>query len=142
MSLRAQWEAAYMATTYEIDRPQGAPWKLRVGEHDAAFSHWLATRGVHRWAMLTAVNPRSLSLSSQENESRMTELTDHLERSGLRWRKGRSYGDDGLWEMEPMAWLPDSPQGTASRFCQRWEQVAYLYGQRETAPKLFFLDEL
>ena len=140
MSLRLQWESAYLATTYEVESSERC-WKLRIGLSFPAWDAWLKRQRVTSWAMLTAVNPGSQALSSEENQERQRLLHQQLQDSGFWWLSGRSYGDNGLWEVEPMVWIANLSLQEAVRLSRQWQQAAFVWSEKQGDSELCFLDE-
>ena len=141
MGLRSQWEAAYLATTYEVESPEGC-WKLRVGKYSPKWEAWLYQHNVINWTMLTAVNPGSQALSQEKNESRQQKLHSQLQKLGVWWLSGRSYGDDGEGEVEPMVWIANLALESAVQLSQQWQQAAFVRGEKGKYSRLCFLDEV
>ncbi|MFZ1900217.1 MAG: hypothetical protein WAU35_06945, partial [Azonexus sp.] len=66
MAKTTELESAYRATTYRVFLPGGGC-DLRLGVVSETLRCWLETAGAARFAILTAHNPGSEDVESEEN---------------------------------------------------------------------------
>ena len=94
-------EVAYQSTTYVVDHPAG-DFAIRLGDSCAPLDALLRLHGVSTWAYITACNPRSQLLSSEENAARHAQLLAHACALGLKVLSGRGKADRGDWVEESL----------------------------------------
>jgi hypothetical protein len=94
-------EAAYRNTTYCVDHPAGN-FGIRIGEPCAPLDTLLREHGVSTWVYVTACNPRSRLLSSEENAARHAQLLARTRALGLKVFAGRGKADRGDWVEESL----------------------------------------
>ena len=97
----ADIERAYRNTTYCVDHSAGN-FGIRIGEPCAPLDALLREHGVSTWAFVTACNPRSQPLSSDENSARHAQLLAHARALGLKVFAGRGKADRGDWVEESL----------------------------------------
>lgn len=126
---------AYLATEYRVHGGPQGPLTLRVGEPSPALDRLLDAEGAHRWAYLTACNPRSQPLPPQENARRLRALEEEL---GGRYRLFPGEGVLGAWR-EASILVLGMDEAEALAAGARWEQNAVVVGRRGGAPALLLL---
>ena len=94
-------EVVYQTTTYAVDCPAG-DFGIRLGEPCAPLDALLRECGVATWAYVTACNPRSQPLSSEENAARHAQLLAQVRALGLKVFTGRGRADREDWIEESL----------------------------------------
>jgi hypothetical protein len=94
-------EVTYQSTTYAVDCPAG-DFGIRLGEPCAPLDALLRLHGVSTWAYITACNPRSELLSSEENAARHAQVLAQVRALGLKVLSGRGKADGGDWVEESL----------------------------------------
>ena len=94
-------KAAYRNTTYCVDYPAGN-FGIRIDELCAPLDTLLREQGVSTWVYVTACNPHSRLLSSEENAARHAQLLAHAGALGLKVFAGRGKADRGDWVEESL----------------------------------------
>ncbi len=130
--------AAYRRTIYRVHLPEGDV-DLRVGELSPTLDAALEARGVTRWAWLTAVNPRSEVLSDAENRRRLHDLAAALANESLTHLPGVAIDPDGAWPDEASFFVLEPDAERLRALADRFEQNAYLAGERGEAARLVLL---
>ena len=92
---------AYESTAYRVDEGPRGGFVIRVGERSADADALLAIAGATDWAFITACNPRSVALSTEENAARMARLARLVRDRGLAHYRGAGVGVDASWTPEP-----------------------------------------
>lgn len=117
---RRELEAAYRQTLYcvpsldlcfEIDKPNEALLELA------------GKLGFQAWAIITACNPRSESLTESEKNTRMLELEAHLSEQGFTYYNAVGTSTNGEWS-EPSVFVLGMDASTAVSIGNRWGQMA------------------
>lgn len=132
-------EAAYRATAYCVDLPQGGV-SLRLGEVSPALVAALAVRGVGQWAILCAANPAAQRLTEAENARRFGELYDCLADAGYDCWLGVNLADAGDWPPEASVCVPGLPREEALRLAARFGQNAIVAGDARGVPELVWVE--
>ncbi|MBK9446801.1 MAG: DUF3293 domain-containing protein [Betaproteobacteria bacterium] len=145
MNDRAALDAAYRATCYCVDLPDGARTggrirlRLRIGEPSEAFSAALKAAGVTRWAIVAAVNPGSVALPAEENAARHQALVDTVAVSGRNSWPGVNEADSGNWLTEPTLCILDIGLQDALRLAAGFGQNAIVAGGADGLPVLVWI---
>jgi hypothetical protein len=114
---------AYLATNYVVLAPDGDV-TLRIGEMNAAFATLMRGFGASSAVVLTAWNPRSATLSREENDARQGQLlAECSERVTLPAEGRRTLGD---WPPETSLCVFDLPFDEACRLADVYGQTAFV----------------
>ena len=125
---RTELEAAYARAVYRVDVPS-KPIFLRVGEASPELDLWLAARGAHRFAFLSAANPGSGPLPDAENARRHLQLVERARGIGLPAIGGESFeAATGGWR-EASLLVAGLDRETAIAIAREFGQVALLFGE-------------
>lgn len=127
-----------MRNIYTVDLPTGENIKFFIGKPNPELDALLRQHHATTFAYLTAYNPRSTSLSVEENERRQTELESQIKALGMDYLTGQSYPESGEWEPEVCIFAFNMSRSIARDLCNEYEQDAAVVGDWGSAPKLFF----
>jgi hypothetical protein len=137
---RVKIEAAYRATSYFVDGPNGR-FAVRVGRPPAQLDALLAAHGVETWMIITAFNPGSVPTPSIRNEARQRDLETVVAESGRPFFRGEGQGDDGAWAPETSLLVLGVSSGEAVALARDFGQLAVVFGKRGGAARLLWTDE-
>jgi hypothetical protein len=126
---------SYRRTTYSVETPLGAI-RLRVGERNDDLAELLKRYGTTRWAYVTAFNPGSRILTTDENLERQSRLEDILICEGLTFFTGEGVGDDPAWSPEKSVLILNNSRLRAIHLAREFGQNAILVGEEITVPEL------
>jgi hypothetical protein len=88
--------ALYRESHYDVELPRGGPATLRIGTAaPAAVMRWIGGDGVAFY--VTACNPRSASLTKEENDIRLEALRTEMRARGCRWLEGAGHIPGESW---------------------------------------------
>lgn len=112
--------ALYRESDYDVRMPRGGMETLKVGRSpSAAIARWI---GRDRFgAFLTACNPRSQPLPSDENERRLDALRDALRTSRGRFLEGTGHMPGERWR-EPSLFVAGLGIGDVDALMSRFDQ--------------------
>jgi hypothetical protein len=112
--------ALYRESRYDVEMPRGGPVTLRVGAiAPAAVKRWI---GQDRIAFyMTACNPRSTSLTKEENEIRLEALRAEIRARGCRWLEGAGHIPGEAWREECLL-VSGIDEGEADALARRHDQ--------------------
>lgn len=118
---------AYTATEYRVLHGDACI-VLRIGEpaHDLDD---LLPSGVRAWAFITPCNPRSQTLSDEENCRRLSAFRQDVDTKHA-LIEGVGVGTQGDWPPEPSFLVLNIERADALALATRWEQNAFVFGQR------------
>jgi hypothetical protein len=123
---QASLEAAYRAAVYRVDAPEG-PFILRAGQSSPEADALLRRHGHACWAYLTACNPGSVILSSEENLARSAQLRERL--AGWPFLEGEGSAPDGSWPGEKSFLVLGIDEPVAHALARGFHQAAFLAGR-------------
>jgi hypothetical protein len=109
---------------------------LRVGESNSALDGFLARLGVSEWAFVTAANPGSQLLPTEENALRHRRLREALEVQGYWFFPAVAIGDRGNWPPEQGFLIVGMAERDAVAMGRELGQNAIVYGCRGGLPRL------
>lgn len=131
-------EDAYLNTSYWVEEVNRS-FKIRVGKSNPQLENLLTTYGATSWAYITAYNPRSVSLTAEENERRHAQLLQQAQGLGCRTISGHGVGDDGMWPPEKSLFILEIEREEARELGRRFGQNAIIYGKRGGTPELLMI---
>jgi hypothetical protein len=126
---------SYRRTTYSAETPLGTI-RLRVGERNEDLAELLKRYGTTCWAYVTAFNPGSHILTTDENLERQSRLEDILIREGLTFFTGEGLGDDPAWFPEKSVLILNNSRLRAIHLAREFGQNAILVGGESAVPEL------
>lgn len=128
---------AYLATTYWVlaDRPTG----LRIGVPAPDLETVTGGGMGGRIAFITACNPASRPLRTDENAKRLRDALEILSGRSKRWIPGVGMADDGCWcEPSVLAWPLTEVE--ARELAAFWGQNAWIHVGEDWIPRLIPAD--
>lgn len=124
----------YRETDYIIsDDP---PLLMKVGEQNDGIRILLASFSVESGAFITACNPRSRTLTDEENTDRQMDLLAAIEELRLNYLVGVGEGED--WQ-EYSYFVLGATRGVATELADSFEQNAYVFVNMSGVPELITL---
>ncbi|MBM9499882.1 DUF3293 domain-containing protein [Leptospira sp. 201903071] len=125
---------SYLKTRYLVFDP-----RLSIGAEsfNPTLDAFLKEQGEEEWAYLTAFNPRSKILSTEENQSRNRELK--LELNSYLVLEGEGKGEDSEWVPESSFLVLGISEKEAILLGKKFQQNAILIGRINRRSKLKFL---
>lgn len=132
IALMAALTAAFQATTYRVNTDAGV-FDLRIGERHAAFTAFLRSRSISRWAIVTACNPGARACAAAHNAILQGRLLARLQAAG--WALGRNLfpavnrADRDDWPDEPGWLLLEIDASQARALVREFGQLACVYGE-------------
>jgi len=135
---KAHLEAAYLATSYFVDGPEGR-FAIRVGAVSPEADALAAAQHVNTWAFITAYNPGSVAAPAEDNRARQDELERAVTAAGLPFYRGEGKGD-GAWPAEPSLLVLGIGADDAAALARRFGQAAFVFGARGAAARLAWID--
>ena len=140
MARTTELEAAYRATTYRVFLPGGGC-DLRLGVASETLRCWLETAGVARFAILTAHNPGSEDVDSEENVLRQAQLECALLELGYEPYAGENVADDDSWPAEESCFVPGISVAEALALGERYGQNAIICGGADGKAELVWIGD-
>ena len=138
MTIDAQTDEAYRATTYRVFVAGEEPIDLRIGERCAALDRLLETCRCDRWAFITAWNPHSQQLPAEENAARQAELVNVLRVRGWVFYEGTGIPGDPTWQPEESVLVLGMSREDAVEIAKRFRQNAIVVGERGGTAELVY----
>jgi hypothetical protein len=136
---RQRLEALYLRTTYRISAANG-PVDVRIGVRNAALDRILDTHRVSEWFFVTASNPGSRVHSEYENARHNAELEQMLGDAGWQYLHASGVPDGPGWQPESSYFVFGMTKPDAIALAKRWGQFAIVWGTRDSAPELVWID--
>ena len=128
------WDA-YRRTTYAA-RTSAGEIQIHPGLPSQDLDALLDQCGADQWAYLTAYNPGSRLLSSEENVGRQQALLQAVQDRGLTVFEGESVLDPAAWPPEPSLLILGMPPDEARSLGRRFGQLAIVAGRRGEPARL------
>lgn len=128
---------AYAETDYRVFG--AAPFVLRVGVFSNELAALQAQLGVTCSAFVTAHNPCSRLLSSDENDARNAMLARMVAEFGLTCIAGIGQHPNNRWPGEASFLVPGATLDTAQDLGRHFEQNAIVWCAADAVPKLVLL---
>ena len=136
---REHLEAAYLKTTYRVSTANGEV-DIRIGVRNTALDRILEEHRVSEWVFVTASNPGSRANSEYENARHNAELEQMLVEAGWQYVRGSGVPDEPGWQPESSYFVFGMTQPDAIALAKRWGQRAIVWGTRDSAPELVWID--
>jgi len=121
---RERLKKAYLNTTYRVYEPAI---DIRIDKENHGLAATLQQIGHTHWAYLTACNPFSKQLTSDENEVRNQRLLDDVR--PFRVFHGEGVGDDSSWPPEKSFLVAGIHREVAIYLGRKYEQNAIVVGE-------------
>lgn len=132
-------EAAYRATSYRVEHPDGA-FTLRVGVRSRTLDRLLSKHGLRTWAYVTAWNPFSTIVPTEENLARQRWLEDEAARRWWPSFAGRGVGPG--WAVEPSLLILGIVKSDAVLLGREQRQAAIVVGELQQPARLVWLTDV
>jgi hypothetical protein len=116
---------AYLATNYRVEHPTGA-FVLRVGARSRPLDRLLTRHGHRTWAFLTAWNPGSVLVPTEQSLARQRSLEYDVTRRWWPIFAGRGEGDG--WAAEPSLLVLGIAEADAVALARDYRQAAIVCG--------------
>lgn len=124
--MRAKLLRAYEAALYAVQLDSGEL-ILHVGQPlPAELDAWFDARGIESAAFISAANPRSRPMTTEENARRHEQLLNELHVLDVSWLPGYGRDPAGVWEAEQSVLALRLTRAQAMRVAVRFEQNAFL----------------
>ncbi|HMI37731.1 MAG TPA: DUF3293 domain-containing protein [Steroidobacteraceae bacterium] len=135
---RAQLEAAYRRTDYEVQTPDG-PMLLRIDEHCPRLQIVHAELGVNESVFLTAWNPHSVPQCAPRNAVAQARLDQRLAALKLTVWPGWGRDPQGKWPAEQSLFIAGLDRDTAAGLAREFEQHALVHAAADAVPRLVWV---
>jgi len=136
--INEQLIANYHNTHYQIGTISGLI-TLRIDHFSQALAEFLLTSHQSTAAIISAYNPHSQSLSSEENQSAHESLRQHLMQHGHPMIGGLNIDPTGQWPQEKSFFVLGVDLETARAIGQHFKQNAIVWIQSDAIPHLVLL---
>ncbi len=135
---RAQLEAAYRRTHYEVQTPDG-PMLLRIDEHCPRLQAAHTGLGVSESVFLTAWNPHSVPQCAPRNAVAQARLDQRLAALHLTIWPGWGRDPEGSWPAEQSLFVAGLDRDTAAALAREFEQHAFVHAAADAIPRLVWV---
>jgi hypothetical protein len=131
-------EAAYRATDYIVEAPEGA-FTLHIDEPSAPLAALHAHRGAECSAFISAANPGSVRRAPAENATAHEHLLATLETHACDWIEGWGRDPAGIWLPERSVLVLALPLAAALDVARDFGQNAILHAAADAVPRLVWV---
>jgi hypothetical protein len=135
---RAQLEAAYRRTVYEVQAPAG-PILLRIDVPCPPLQAVHAELGVSESVFLTASNPLSVPQCAPRNAVAQARLEQRLAALELTVWPGWGRDPQGKWPAEQSLFVAGLDCTTAARLAAEFAQHAFVHAAADAVPRLVWV---
>ena len=135
---RAQLEAAYRRTGYEVTTPGGLM-VLRIDEPCPRLQAVHAELGVSESVFITAWNPQSVPQCASRNAVAQARLDLRLAELELTIWPGWSRDPEGKWPAEQSLFVAGLERATATGLAREFEQHAFVHAAADAIPRLVWV---
>lgn len=126
---------AYQQAIYSVDGTDGI-FELRVGERSGDLIILLSEAQLECWAYITAENPGSELLTSEQNNQRTESLKAHLKKEDFPYFCGEGRSPENSWPPEKSFLILGISETEAVELAQTFGQKALLIGGISGVPVL------
>jgi len=140
MAKKSELDGAYRATTYRVRLPD-AVCDLKIDQPSPIMRDWLRRMEFSTFSLLTAYNPASQLLSSEDNERRQNALRSELEQGGVTFLAGDNCPDSEAWPVEPAICIFDLALQDACQLGLKYGQNALVFGKSDGMPHLHWISD-
>ena len=127
---------AYRNTIYQVN---DLFLQIRIGEQNETLEKILTRYGAASWAFISAWNPGSKPLSTQENAVRHRELVKVVTAKRWKYWEGSGIGADKSWQSELSLLILGISKAAALEIGEQFEQNAIVFGESQQVPELLLL---
>jgi hypothetical protein len=135
---RAQLEAAYRRTVYEVQAPDG-PMLLRIDEHCPRLQAVHARLGVGESVFMTAWNPQSVPQCTARNAVAQARLDQRLAALEFTIWPGCGRDPEGSWPAEQSLFVAGLDRDTAAGLAREFAQHAFVHAAADAIPRLVWV---
>jgi hypothetical protein len=135
---RAQLEAAYRRTIYEVQAPDGLM-LLRIDEPSPRLQQVHAGLGVGESVFMTAWNPHSVPQCAPRNAVAQARLDVRLAALGLTVWPGRGRDPEDRWPAEQSLFIAGLAREAAAQLAAEFEQHAFVHAALDAVPRLVWV---
>ena len=136
--MNSELEKAYLETTYSlyVDKDK---YDIKIGNLVPPIVNQLLDNEKDKSAViLTAWNPRSKVLSSEDNKVRNNKLHAYLKNNKYTVYKALGQGNDASWPAEESFFIIGITKEAAEKIAVEYEQYAYIWCESEKPASLIF----
>lgn len=126
---------AYLETIYTVEK---LDIQIQIGQKNEELENLLVQYNAPSWAFITAWNPKSVSLSKDENLQRHQRLVEMVEKAAYSYFVGKGVGKGTTWEPELSLLILNIPTSEALKLGKYFDQKAIVYGEKGGLPQLLF----
>jgi Protein of unknown function (DUF3293) len=123
---RAQLEAAYRRTIYEVQTPDG-PMPLYIDQHSPRLQAVQAQLGVCESVFMTAWNPQSVPQCAARNAVAQARLDQRLALLSLKIWPGWARDPEESWPAEQSLFIAGLDRATAATLAVEFAQYAFVH---------------
>ena len=136
--VNSELEKSYLDTTYSV-LIEGKKYDIKIGKPiPSVINHLLENENKKSAVILTAWNPRSKALSSEENIKRNTKLYSYLKNNKYIIYKALGQGNDTSWPAEESFFIMGITKETVEQLAVEYGQHAYVWCESEKSASLIF----
>jgi Protein of unknown function (DUF3293) len=135
---RAQLEAAYRRTVYEVQTPTGAM-LLRIDQHCPRLQAVHAELGVGESVFMTAWNPQSVPQCAARNAVAQARLDQRLALLNLKTWPGWARDPEESWPAEQSLFIAGLDRVTAGKLAAEFAQHAFVHAAMDAVPRLVWV---
>ena len=128
---------SYNSANYHVDASSSFILKIGVQSHELAGIYEKSYKETA--AFITAFNPYSQELSSQENKDRNHKLEELIQSLGFDYIHGEGKCGDGDWDGEKSFLIFGISEEQASEIGKEFEQNAIVWCDKDAIPQLLLL---
>lgn len=134
--IAAALAAAYLATDYCVDIPEGGRLVLHIGKRCTLFEAALKAVGQRDWCIVSAANPQSMVLTDVENSTRLAQLETVIQQGGWPCWRGVNLARGGTWLPEETRCVLGISAIDGLRLAEEFGQFAVVGPDVEGVPML------
>jgi hypothetical protein len=128
---------SYKSADYHVD--VSPSFILKIGVHSHQLAGIYEASHKHSAAFITAFNPYSQELSTQENKDRNLKLEELIQSLGFDYIHGEGKCGDGDWDGEKSFLIFGISEKKASEIGKEFEQNAIVWCSKDAIPQLLLL---
>lgn len=129
------YNESFINTVFKVILEDSRSYDIRVGSEGVLED--LNMPDVASWAYITAWNPLPITYSLEENRMRNQSLKSDLNAINLEYIDGVGMAVDGSWQEESI-FIKNISKDQAEHLAKKYEQVAYLFAQKNEKTQLIY----
>ena len=138
LDVKNELEKAYLDTTYSVFIDNNK-YDIKIGDPIPSIVTQLFDNEKEKSAViLTAWNPRSKTLSLEENKTRNNKLHSYLKNNNYTVYKALGQGNDASWPAEESFFIVELNKDDAEKIAVEHGQYAYVWCESEKTASLIF----